>query len=270
MSRHLLSRASSTLSVVTWNVNSLRARLENVLRFLKKKMPDIVLLQETKVQDEAFPSDPLEDLGYNIVMFGQKSYNGVAILSRTPLEEIKKGLPTLGEGQDARYLEAFTGGLRVASIYVPNGEAVGHTKFHNKERFFTALKDHLATSLRQEEPLIWGGDYNVAPTDTDVYDPKVWRERILCSTPERTWLRSLLTQGLVDPLDQAAEAGQCNPFTWWDYRTRGFDHDRGLRIDHLLLSPWTANRLQKAWVEKNVRGWDKPSDHAPVMLSLAS
>ena len=255
--------------IATWNVNSIRARLPLAERWLKEAAPDVALLQETKVEDDQFPREVFEDLGYNVCTFGQKSYNGVAILSKNTIEDVVRGLPGWDEGTDeARYIEAFTGGLRVASIYIPNGQDLDHPRFAVKGRFFEALNAHTKRLLKQDEAFILGGDFNVAPFEADVYDPKLWSNRILCSDSERHWMRSLINLGLFDPLQKSVTAAETNPFTWWDYRTRGFEHDRGLRIDHLLLSPSAANRLQSARVDRATRGWERPSDHAPALCQL--
>ncbi|MGL4825611.1 MAG: exodeoxyribonuclease III [Alphaproteobacteria bacterium] len=257
------------MKVATWNVNSIRARLPLVLKWLEEAAPDVVLFQETKVQDEAFPFQEFEHLPYNVQVFGQKTYNGIAIFSKFTLEDVVCGLPTL-EGKDplcqeARYLQAFTGGMQVASIYVPNGQAVGHEKYEAKHRFMKALTQHVGNLFHQEVPLILGGDFNITPGDCDVYDAKAWREKILCSTPERQWLRELVYQGFTDPLQIHLDpAPEKNVFTWWDYRSGGWERGDGLRIDHLLLSPQACDRLAEAGVDQHVRGWDKTSDHAPV------
>jgi exodeoxyribonuclease-3 len=233
---------------------------------------DILLLQETKVLDDQFPRDEIEDLGYNIAAYGQKTYNGVAILSKYPLEDIKRGLDDLRDdselGSEARYIEAFTKGIRVASLYIPNGREVGHPNYFKKERFFKALCKRASMLLKTSESLVWGGDYNVAPQDNDVWDAIKWKERILCSTPERNWFRSLVNQGFYDPFAQHFTGSDKNAFTWWDYRTRAFETDSGLRIDHMLLSPQAADILCEKHVLRHTRGWDKPSDHAPVAITL--
>lgn len=273
------------MKIATFNVNSIRARIEHVLSFVKENDIDVLLLQETKVEDQAFPLDPLEDAGYNVACFGQKSYNGVAILSRFPLEEVRRGfvsqhtahhpsLPNTTSNpifQDARYIEAFTGGLFVASVYVPNGEEVGHAKYNAKLLFLDALTLHIKQRMRIYDHLVLGGDFNVAPTPYDVYDPKLWNDtRILCSTKERQAYRKLLFSGLYDPLAKVTTNAGHNAFTWWDYRSKGFDSNNGLRIDHLLLSPNAAENLQDAGVARDVRAVERPSDHAPVWATFAS
>lgn len=251
--------------IATWNVNSIRMRLNALLEWLAETQVDIVLLQETKVEDRLFPREPLEDQGYNIVTWGQKAYNGVAILSKYPLEDVQKGLPALHGHEHARYLEAFTGGFRVASLYVPNGQEVGSDNHHFKKQFFEALTLRTRELLSYEERVILGGDYNVAPQDTDVYAPEAWREKNLCSTPERGWFRSLLYSGLIDPLDQASSPEDKNPYTWWDYRHQAFARQAGLRIDHFLLSAHAGDCLDRAYVDTRWRAIDKASDHAPVV-----
>lgn len=249
-------------------MNSVRPRLEHLQTVLRDQKIDIALLQETKVEDHAFPAQPLEDMGYNVAIHGQKSYNGVAILSRFPLEDVQKGLP--GQPSDqARFIQAWTGGVLVASIYVPNGDNLNHpVKFPQKRDFFTALDRYLA-SLSSFDSLVWGGDYNVAPSCFDVYDSTLWKSRILCSTDERLWFRRLLARGLSDTLDsRPLDPDAKNPFTWWDYRTRGFENGRGLRIDHMLVSPPVLQRTQSIKVYDQTRGWERPSDHAPVILEL--
>ena len=254
------------MKIVTWNVNSIRARLEHLTDWLKSSRPDIVLLQETKCEEIAFPKALLEDLGYNIALSGQKSYNGVAILSKYPLEDVRRGLPAFPEDENARYIEAVAANFRVASVYVPNGNTVGSEKYQYKLKFLDNLCSHMATLLLFEEACIIGGDYNIAPEDRDVHNPQAWEGEVLCSVPERQQFQSLLHLGYYDALrlqdkDSSSAKG---PFTWWDYRKGAWQNDEGLRIDHLLLSPMAADRLQAAGVEKEPRGWDKPSDHAPV------
>lgn len=254
------------LTIASWNVNSIRARLPLLIAWLKEKKPDIVLLQETKTINELFPQEEIEDLAYNIALSGQKTYNGVAILSKFPLEDITVGIPGFEDPQ-ARYIEAVTHGVRVASVYVPNGGDLGLPSYTYKLSFLKQLYGHTHHLLTYDETLILGGDFNVAPSDEDVYDPQKWQNSILCSTPEREAFRALLGLGLIDglralyPLDKSL-------YTWWDYRARGWEANHGLRIDHFLLSPQAADRLQSGEVEKSLRGCPKPSDHAPIVCSL--
>ncbi len=254
------------LTIATWNINSIRMRLPLLLSWLKETAPDIVLLQETKTTDDQFPREAIEDLQYNIAMSGQKSYNGVAILSKFPLEDVARGIPGFEDDQ-ARYLEAVTGGVRVASVYVPNGMAVGSEKYAYKLDFLKYLYAHTQTLLTYDEAFLLGGDFNIAPTDQDVYDPQEWHEQILCSTPERARLRSLVYLGLTDAL-RALHAEEKDLYTWWDYRGGAWQNNYGLRIDHLLLSPQMADRLKEAYVDKKIRGVEKSSDHAPVVCGI--
>lgn len=254
------------MKIVTWNVNSIRARLDNILSWLKTESPDILLLQETKCQNHDFPKEPLEDLGYNLAIHGQKSYNGVAILSKYPIDDIIEGLPTFPEDPQARYIEAVTNGIRVASVYVPNGGDIKTEKYAYKLTFLDHLKTYLHSLLKFEESIVIGGDYNIAPTDDDVHSPKEWHEQILCSTPERKALRSILNTGYFDATRLLHT--KKGPYSWWDYRSGAWQKDDGLRIDLLLISPQATDRLIGSNVDKTPRAEDKASDHAPVWCQL--
>lgn len=258
--------------IATWNVNSLRARLPLVLDWLKQRNPDIVLFQETKVQDEQFPYEPLEEVGYNIACFGQKSYNGVAILSKYPIEDIRKNLSGNDEDTQARYIEGFSHGHRIASIYVPNGQHKTSEKFQYKLKFLNHLQTHLKDVLSYNESFILGGDFNIAPTDADVYDPIGWKDEVLCTPIERQAFRSMQFLGLTDGLrahyPEHMKPGQ-DLYTWWDYRAGSWQNNKGLRIDHCLLSPQASDRLLEAGVDHEIRGLPKASDHAPVWCKLA-
>jgi exodeoxyribonuclease-3 len=256
----------SMLKIATWNTNSVRTRLPNLLSWLTETEPDIVLLQETKAMNDQFPQEEIENLHYNIALHGQKTYNGVAILSKFPLEDVTCGIPGF-EDEQARYIEAVVHGTRVASIYVPNGMAVGSEKYIYKLNFLDQLYRHVKTLLTYDEKLVLGGDFNIAPQDQDVYDPQEWHEQILCSTPEREKLRALLYLGLTDAL-RARHPEENALYTWWDYRAGSWQNNFGLRIDHFLLSPQAADHLKEAYVEKEIRGMDKTSDHAPVVCQL--
>lgn len=257
-----------TLLLASWNVNSVRMRLEHVLHWMRLKNPDILLLQEIKAQSHQFPTEAFEDLGYNVALFGQKTYNGVAILSKRPLEDVQMGLISKKEGdvEEARYIEAFTHNIRVASIYVPNGQEPGSAKFSYKLEFLKNLKTHLETLLSHQEILVLGGDFNIAPADGDVYDPALWHEKILCTSKERQAFQSLLHMGFSDALRVAHPHETL--YTWWDYRQNAFQRDHGLRIDHFLLSPQAVDVLKDAGVEKQERALLKASDHAPVWITL--
>ena len=254
------------LTIASWNVNSIRARLPLLLPWLKEKSPDIVLLQETKITDDSFPYEDIGDLHYNVAISGQKSYNGVAILSKFPIEDTTIGIPGFEDDQ-ARYIEAVIKGIRVASVYVPNGMEVGSPKYDYKLTFLQHLYNHTRTLLTYDEALIMGGDFNIAPTDDDVYDPQEWHEKILCSTKEREALRTLMGLGLTDAL-RALFPTNTSLYTWWDYRARGWEANKGLRIDHFLLSPQAADHLRNGEIETSMRNATKASDHAPILCSL--
>ena len=248
--------------IAAWNVNSLRARLPLILQWLKERKPDVVLFQETKVVDELFPADIFEDIGYRCVFHGQKSYNGVAILSKYNFDSVTKGIPGFDDN-DARYIEVEIGKYRISSVYIPNGREIGDPHYYYKERFFAALADHVG---RHDDSWIIGGDYNVAPSDADVYDPKIWSSsHIICSDKERMWLGNLMSKGLCDVFDKK---GMNSKFTWWDYRTRGWSAGRGLRIDLMLVSHVLPDSLKNLAVDDYTRGLQRPSDHAPVWIEI--
>jgi exodeoxyribonuclease-3 len=255
------------ITVASWNVNSIKARLPLLLAWLRAANPDIVLLQETKCTDDAFPHDALGEAGYNVSAVGQKTYNGVAILSKHPIDLLEAALPGDDSDTQARYIEGFTGTLRVASIYVPNGNPVDSDKFPYKLAWLERLYHHTRSLLASEDAVILGGDFNVAPDDEDVYDPASWSDDALCRPESRSALRKVVHLGLTDAL-RAVSPGP-GPYTWWDYRGGAFANDHGLRIDHLLLSPQAADRLKTAAVDRAPRGWEKASDHAPVSCDLA-
>ncbi|MBM3486272.1 MAG: exodeoxyribonuclease III [Alphaproteobacteria bacterium] len=252
--------------IATWNVNSVRARLPRVLEWLKEAAPDIALLQEIKCVDDGFPRLEIEDLGYNIATHGQKNFNGVAILSKTPIEDVTTGLPGDPEDVQARYIEAFTGALRVASIYLPNGNPAPGEKYDYKLAWMDRLRERVRSVLAHEEIVVFGGDYNVCPTDIDVYDPAGWTADALCRPQSRARFRAILHLGLTD----AVRAFHPEPhvYTFWDYQGGAWQRDHGLRIDHLLLSPQAADRLVDAGVDKGPRGKEKASDHTPVWCAL--
>ncbi len=254
------------MKIATWNVNSLKARLTHLVSWLRESAPDVVLLQETKTVDEAFPFEALGDAGYNAKVVGQRTYNGVAVLSKRPIDVLATALPGNADDPQARYLEAFTGGVRVATIYAPNGNPVDSGKFAYKLAWLERFYAHARSLLASEDVLVLGGDYNVAPTDADVYDPSAWRNDALCRPESRACWRQSLHLGLTDAI------AACHPhggaYTWWDYRAGAWPADQGLRIDHLLLSPQAADRLLTATIDRRPRGWDKPSDHTPVWCEL--
>lgn len=252
--------------IATWNVNSVRARLPRVLEWLKEAAPDVALLQEIKCVDDGFPRLEIEDLGYNVATHGQKNFNGVAILSKKPIEDVTTGLPGDPDDVQARYIEAFTGDVRVASIYLPNGNPAPGEKFDYKLAWMDRLRDHVKKVLAYEEAVVFGGDYNVCPTDLDVYDPAGWTEDALCRPDSRARFRAILHLGLTDAV-RVYHAGP-HVYTFWDYQGAAWQRDHGLRIDHLLLSPAAADRLVEAGVDKAPRGREKASDHTPAWCVL--
>ncbi len=259
--------------VATWNVNSLRTRLPRVLAFLERHRPDLLCLQETKVVDDSFPREALRAAGYRSASFGQRTYNGVAILSRAdgpPLEDVSPGFPGDPIPEQARVLSASFADLRVIDAYVVNGKAVGDEKYLLKLRWLDAFTDWVGNGHPSERALLIVGDFNIAPEDGDVWDPERWRGRVLCSDAERERLRRLLEHGYTD-LHRAAGCGD-GAYTWWDYRMGAFHRGWGLRIDLALGNAPVAARLRAAEVDREERkassGEGKPSDHAPLLITL--
>jgi exodeoxyribonuclease-3 len=260
------------LTLATWNVNSIKQREQAVAAWLRQARPDVVCLQELKCQTEGFPRAAFEELGYNCAVHGQKAYNGVAILSRLPIDDSVAGLPGGDGDEQARYLEAVislpgAGAIRVASIYAPNGNPAPSTKFEYKLDWFARLKARAAGLLRFEEPLVLAGDYNVIPRPGDVYNPANWTEDALYRLEARQALRRIAHLGFTDAITACdSSPGQ---YTFWDYQAGAWQKNLGLRIDHLLLSPEAAARLSAAGIDRTPRTWEKPSDHTPAWVSLA-
>ena len=263
-------RAKCGMKIVTWNVNSLKARLGLALDYLRAAKPDVALLQETKCTDDSFPALEIEALGYNIARHGQKTYNGVAILSKYPMEDMLSGLPGDAADEQARYIEAVisTPGrpVRVASIYAPNGNPVDTPKFDYKLAWLARLRQHAKNLLAHEEALVLGGDMNVILSEDDLYDPIAWEGDALFRPESISALRSILNLGLTD----AYRACHTEPhrYTFWDYQAGAWAKDHGIRIDYLLLSPQATDRLGACVIDKHVRGWEKPSDHVPVWAEI--
>ena len=259
------------MRIATWNVNSVNARLELLLRWLGDEQPDVVCLQELKCLDERFPREPVETLGYNVLVHGQKSYNGVAILSKHPLEEARRGLPGDDADSHSRYLEAVIEApqpVRVASIYLPNGNPIATAKFDYKVAWMARLYAHAADLLALEEAVVLAGDFNVIPTPQDCDDPKSWTGDALFQPQSRAAHRALTHLGYTDA--HLAVGVEPHAYTFWDYFRNNFERDHGIRIDHALLSPQAADRLEASEVQKTPRGWDKPSDHTPLMVTLTA
>jgi exodeoxyribonuclease-3 len=254
------------VKIATWNVNSVKARLGHLTAWLGEADPDVVLLQEIKVTDDQFPRLEVEDAGYNVAVNGQKTYNGVAILSKRPIDVLATALPGDDADEQARYLEAFTGDVRVASIYLPNGNPVDSDKFAYKLAWMERLYAHVRDLVASEDAIVLGGDFNVAPEDGDVHDPEGWRNDALCRLESRRAFRKIMYLGLTDAF--RAVNRELGRYTWWDYRGGGWSRDEGVRIDHLLLSPQAADRLQGCEIDRTPRGQEKPSDHTPIWCEL--
>jgi exodeoxyribonuclease III len=257
------------LRIATWNVNSINARLENVLAWIEAAQPDVAGFQELKCVDEKFPAESFERLGYNVITHGQKTYNGVALLSKQPFEDVRRGLPGSDVDDHARYIEAVISGpkpIRVASIYLPNGNPIGTEKFEYKLDWFARLRKHAAELLAYEEPLALIGDYNVIPEPEDADKPDTWKNDALFQPESRAAWRALKNLGLTDAYMQAD--GAPGGYTFWDYQAGAWQRNHGIRIDHALLSPQAADRLVGVTIHRDVRDTEKPSDHVPVVIEL--
>jgi exodeoxyribonuclease III len=257
------------LRIATWNVNSVRQRLGHLLAYLKEASPDALCLQELKCQDEAFPSAEVEELGYNVAIHGQKAFNGVAILAKRPFEATR-GLPGDPGDEQARYIEAVLptdkGVVRLASIYLPNGNPAPGDKYSYKLAFMDRLIAHSRQLLALEEPLVLAGDFNVIPEPRDAADPAQWTSDALFLPPTRAKFREQLALGFTDALRATTDEGGL--YTFWDYQAGAWQRNNGIRIDHLLLSPQAADRLRGAGVDKHLRALEKPSDHTPAWVEL--
>lgn len=255
----------TTFKIATWNVNSLRVRLPHVLTWLNDVKPDVLALQELKLADSDFPFDVIQEAGYQAVAAGQKTYNGVAILSRQVANDIITDIPDLEDPQ-RRVLGASIGGMRFLNLYVPNGESVTSAKYQYKLNWLTKLDAFLKQELQQHPRLIVLGDFNIAPDEIDVHDPKLWDGQVLFSKPERDALHAMLQVGFSDCFRQL------NPteknYTWWDYRMNAFKRNMGLRIDHILASNACASECVKCYIDKAPRAWERPSDHAPLVAEF--
>jgi exodeoxyribonuclease-3 len=255
------------VQLATWNVNSVRARHERLLAFLERHEPDVVCLQETKVVAEQFPVDSLTQAGYTSQVVGQKTYNGVAILSREAPSDVAAAFGDGGDDSEARFLAVRVSGVRVLSVYVPNGRSVGHDHYVYKLEWLARLRRWLEKHADPAEPLAVLGDFNVAPADADVYDPPAWEGQVLCSEPEREAYQELLAWGLHDSFRELRPDDVA--YTWWDYRQLGFPKNRGLRIDHVLMTAPLLARCSEVRVDREERKGKSPSDHAPVIATLS-
>lgn len=259
------------MRIATWNVNSVKQRTDNLVAWLTERQPDIVCLQEIKCVDEAFPREPFEALGYNIEIHGQKSFNGVALLSKLPFDEVRRGLPGDPDDQQARFIEGVfstkAGVLRVANLYLPNGNPPNTDKYIYKLKWMDRLTRHIQAELATEEPLVVTGDFNVIPTEADVHDPAAWAGDALFLPQTREKFRILANLGLTDAVRATSDAAGL--YTFWDYQAGAWNKNNGIRIDHVLLSPQAADRLTAVAIDRHVRAWEKPSDHVPVVVDLA-
>jgi exodeoxyribonuclease III len=254
------------VKLATWNINSIRARNDRVFAWLEREQPDVLCLQETKVEDEGFPVDAFRKAGYEVAIHGQRSYNGVAIASRRPLEDVTRGF---GDGQDdseARVISARVAGLRVVCIYVPNGQELASDKYTYKLAWFDRLRLYLERTAQPSDALLVCGDMNVTPDDRDVWSPEKWKDQIHCSAPERAALAAVLGFGLVDLF--RLHHGDAKVYSWWDYRGVAFFKDQGLRIDHVFATQPVAARCTACTIDRTARKGQDASDHAPVIATL--
>lgn len=253
------------MKLASWNVNSLNVRLPHVQGWLREQQPDALCLQELKLEDAKFPLAAIEEAGYHAIFDGQKTYNGVAIVSRKRPEDVSKGMPGFADEQK-RVIAATLDGLRVICIYVPNGERVGSDKYQYKLRWLDALAGYIEREIDEYGDVALLGDYNIAPEDRDVHDPQAWEGEVLCSAPERAALQRLFDLGLKDSFRLFEQSPKS--FSWWDYRMNGFKRNLGLRIDHILLTGPVAARCESAAIDLGPRKLERPSDHAPVTAVL--
>lgn len=259
------------MRIATWNVNSIKQRLDNIVSWLETRRPDIACLQETKCLDQDFPRDQFEALGYNVAVHGQKAFNGVAFLSKLPFDEVNLGLSGDDTDSQARFLEAqfstSSGVIRIANLYLPNGNPPETDKYTYKINWMRRLLAYTHERLLLEEPLILAGDFNVIPDPIDASNPETWVNDALFLPQTREHFRALINLGLVDAIRATNDSS--GVYTFWDYQAGAWQKNRGIRIDHMLLSPQAADRLTSAGIDKHVRAWEKPSDHVPVYIDLA-
>lgn len=258
------------MRIATWNINGVKARLDGLLTWLRGETPDVVCLQEIKCVGEVFPAAEIEALGYNVAVHGQKGFNGVALLSRMPIEDVRRGLPGEPDAGQSRYIEALVSGgsgvVRIAGLYLPNGNPIGTDKFDYKLAWIDALETHVAELLTLEEPLVILGDFNIIPEPSDAKTPAAWTRDALFQPESRAAYRRLLALGLTDAI-RACHPGP-GVYTFWDYQAGSWQKNDGIRIDHLLLSPPAADRLKASGVDRFTRGWERPSDHVPVWVDV--
>ncbi len=254
------------MKIATWNVNSITARLPLVLQWLEAAQPDVLCLQEIKIIDAKFPHEPFVQLGYSVETFGQPTYNGVAIVSRFPCQDVQRGFPDDDITAQSRLIAATVKDVRIVNIYLPNGQAVGSEKYAFKLDWMKRLRNFLDTNCEPDAQVLLCGDFNVAPEDRDVHDPKAWEGSVLVSNAERAALEEIRGWGFIDVFRLHHQEEK--QFSWWDYRMMAFRRNMGLRIDHIWVTPTLAARSQAAWIDKEPRKWERPSDHTPVVAEF--
>ncbi|MDK4681015.1 exodeoxyribonuclease III [Kingella negevensis] len=254
------------MKIATWNVNSLNVRLPHVIDWLADNQPDVLVLQELKLEQDKYPAATFRMMGWQTEWIGQKTYNGVAIISRHELHDVQTGLPEMPDDPQRRVIAATANGVRVINVYCVNGEALDSPKFAYKRQWFAALTNFVRDQMAKYPQLVLLGDFNIAPSDEDVYDPVKWHEHIHCSSEERAWFQTLLDLGLTDALRHVHPTGK--HYTWWDYRGGMFPKGLGLRIDHQLISADLTARLQDVFVDTKPRALERPSDHAPLVATF--
>ena len=254
------------MKIATWNVNSILARLQDVMRWLDAVRPDVLCMQETKCTDDKFPADAFRERGYQSLRFGQQTYNGVAILARAECENICRGYPNDDEGAHARLLAASIAGIQIVNVYIPNGQMVGSDKYQFKLEWMKRLRTFFGTRYDKATPVLLCGDFNVAPEERDVHDPRLWQGRILFSDPERAALQEIKSWGFTDAFRLHTEAG--GHYSWWDYRAGAFRRNHGLRIDHIWITEPLVPKNKSTWIDIEPRTWERPSDHAPVVAEF--
>lgn len=254
------------MKIATWNVNSIAARLPVVLQWLEQAAPDVLCLQEIKCVDEKFPRDAFAERGYHVETKGQPTYNGVAILSRLPIEDVQRGFPDDDDTAQSRVIAATVGGARIVNVYIPNGQAVGSDKYVFKLAWLKQLRGYFDSHYQPTAPVLLCGDFNVAPEDRDVHDPQAWEGSVLVSDAERAALDEVKAWGFVDAFRMHNQ--EPKQFSWWDYRALGFRRNAGLRIDHIWVTEALASQCRAAFIDKEPRRWERPSDHTPVIAEF--
>ena len=254
------------MKIATWNVNSIRVRLEQVCQWVDDESPDVVCLQETKTVDDAFPKERITEIGMNVTFSGQKTYNGVAVLARDEMEDVVTDFPGFEDPQ-RRLLAVTTNDVRIINVYIPNGQSVESDKYQYKMQWLGHLERFVESELNRYDNVVLTGDFNIAPADEDVHDPEEWRDKILCSVPERQKYQALVGLGLTDSFRMFEHPPKT--FSWWDYRAAAFRRNRGLRIDHILISDALRSVCQSCTIDKEPRKWQRPSDHTPVVAEFS-